>query len=84
MQGRWDLPYGRSAQVLAAVEVHDEHVGRLHELFLHAGGRDEEVVMLADTGAAACAGDLGAQLAMLFVILRLLAREGHGLTQPRV
>lgn len=41
-----------SAEVLLAVEVHHEHIRGLHELFLHAAGRDVDLVFMADTRAS--------------------------------
>jgi hypothetical protein len=49
-----------STQVLFAVEVHDEHVCWLHELLLHAAGRDVDLVFMSDACASSCTCDLRA------------------------
>lgn len=45
-----------SPQVLLAVEVHNKHIGRLHELFLYAAGRNVYLVFMAyaRSSASAC------------------------------
>jgi hypothetical protein len=45
--------YQWSADVLLARVVHDKDVVRLHQLFLHARGREEDVVFMLDRNAAA-------------------------------
>ena len=47
-----------SAEVFLAVEVHHEHVGGLHELFLHTTGCDVDFVFMTDTCSASCTCDL--------------------------
>lgn len=55
------------AQILALWILHNEHVGRLHQLFLHARGRHEDVVAMSDAGSAASAGDLSKNYAQYLV-----------------
>ena len=43
------LSYCRLAEVLARIEVHYKHVGWLHQFFLDARRRNEDVVMMSDT-----------------------------------
>jgi hypothetical protein len=45
--------YQWSADVLLARVVHDKDVVRLHQLFFHARGREEDVVFMLDRDAAA-------------------------------
>jgi hypothetical protein len=40
--------YLRSSKVLFAVEVHNEHVGWLHQLFLNTTGCDVDLVLMAN------------------------------------
>lgn len=46
------LSYCRLAEVLARIEVHNKHVGRLHQFFLDARRRNEDMVMMSDTCSA--------------------------------
>lgn len=48
------LQDGRFAQVGLAGVVHYEEVGWLHEFFLHARWREEDVFAMADRGSTAC------------------------------
>jgi hypothetical protein len=48
----------RSSKIFLAVKVHDKHVGGLHELFLHAAGRDVDLVFMANAGSSAGTCDL--------------------------
>jgi hypothetical protein len=52
MEGRW-LPHLRSAEVLLATEVHDEHVRWLHKFFLHTARRNVDLVFIPDAGSSA-------------------------------
>nr|POF07856.1 hypothetical protein CFP56_66148 [Quercus suber] len=49
--------YQGPAQIGLGVEVHDEHVGGLHHLLLHAGRGDEDMIAVADGDAPAGARD---------------------------
>ena len=51
------MTYQWPTDVLLARPVHDEDVVRLHQLFFHARGREEDVVFMSDRDAAAGAGD---------------------------
>lgn len=44
-----------SSQVFLGVEVHDEHVGRLHEFLLHTTGRNVYLVFMAYARSSTCA-----------------------------
>lgn len=44
----WFCPYLWPSQILLGGVIHDEHIRWLHELFLHAGWRDEYVVLMLD------------------------------------
>ena len=50
--------YLRSAEILLAVEVHHEHIRGLHELFLHATGRNIDLVFMANTRSSSRTCDL--------------------------
>lgn len=63
-----------AAQVFLAVEVHDEHVCGLHELFLHAAGCDVDLVFMANAGASSCACDLRAWLGQYSCRVRRIYR----------
>lgn len=49
----FSLTYQWSADVLLARVIHDKDVVWLHQLFLHARGREEDVVFMLDRNAAA-------------------------------
>lgn len=59
------LSYLRPPQILPALMVHDKHIFRPHELFLHTRGREVYVLSMFDGQAAAGAGDpaVGVELA---------------------
>ena len=51
MMGHLGEMHLRSANIFFAGIVHYEHISRLEELFLHAAGRNVDLVFMADTGA---------------------------------
>jgi hypothetical protein len=78
---RENLKYLWPSQILLALKVHDEHVGRLHELFLHAAGRNVDLVFMADTRASAGSCHLARYLMLVLVSLSVssscsVRREG--------
>jgi hypothetical protein len=46
--------YLRLSKVFLAVEVHYEHISRLHEFLLYAAGRNVDFIFMANTGSSAC------------------------------
>jgi hypothetical protein len=46
------------SQIAFAVEVHDEHIRWLHQLFLHAAGRNVNLVFMANAGSSTGTCDL--------------------------
>jgi hypothetical protein len=80
------MAYLRFAQVFFAIEVHDEHVRGLHELLLHAAGRNVDLVFIAYAGSSASAcylAELARQLLSTGLSTRLLYQR-LGRTQPRL
>jgi hypothetical protein len=82
------LYYLRLSKVFLAVEVHYEHVGRLHELLLHTAGRNVYLVLMANARSSTGTCDLAAVACQSWPFLRYLLRATFstrvGRTQPRV
>jgi hypothetical protein len=74
-----------SPEILFAVEVHHEHVGRLHEFLLDATRRDVDLVFMAYARSAASACHLAhpdvSHHSHLFIYARSL---GGYRTQPKL
>lgn len=47
-----------SAKVFLTIEIHNEHVGWLHEFFLYAAGGNVDFVFMSDAGSSTRACDL--------------------------
>lgn len=76
-----------SAEVLLAVEVHHEHIRRLHELFLHATGRDVDFFFVADAGSSSRTCDLAFGSTLAFNVPAMLlssSPDGFQHTHPKV
>ena len=76
-----------SAEVLLAVEVHHEHIRGLHELFLHAAGRDVDLVFMADARSSSRTCDLSFHSALAFCVPAMLpsnSPDGFQHTHPKV
>lgn len=54
----YDGVYLWSSKILLAIEVHHEHVGWLHELFLHTAWCYVDLVFMTDTCTSTCTCDL--------------------------
>ena len=80
------MPYLRLPQVLLATKVHDKHIRRLHELLLHAAGRNVDLVLMANARSSTSTSDLTKSVMAcsiyLFYTFRASCRVER--TQPRV
>jgi hypothetical protein len=72
------------SEIILAVEVHDKHVGRLHELFLHATRRNVDFVFMADAGSSTSTCYLARFACQSWLLSRIfiVPRPPRGLVVP--